>query len=183
LTVRATLSLLAEDRPAFMSFLLATVGATVAGLLELSVVPHLAVGGAHPHPVLVFGVVWAVAIGIESGLVWAFAGGLVLDVLAQRPLGSSAFALLVAIGGAGMAARLLARLRPIAPILLVFLFSLVNSLVLLVLYSAIQSPVRADDPVGRLLPGAVYDTVLAAIVGPLAVSIADRGAEQERPEW
>jgi rod shape-determining protein MreD len=179
----ATSGLLAEGSTAFMSFVLAAVGATVAALLELAVVPHLQVNGAHPHPVLVLGVVWVVAVGIESGFVWAFVGGLVLDVLAQRPLGSSAFALLVALGGAAIAARALARVRPLAPIPLTFVFSFVSSLVLLLVYGALSKPIPVADPIGILLPGAIYDTVLAALVGPLAVSISDRAAEQERPEW
>lgn len=167
-----------------MSLILAAVGAMVAGLLELTVVPHLGVGGAHPHPVLVFGVVWTVAVGIESGLVWAFVGGLVLDVLAQRPLGSSAFALLLSIGAAGIAANFLSRLRPLAPIVLVFVFSLVNSLLILVVYSALRTRIPTTEPVEMVLPGAIYDTVLAALVGPLAISLRDRRAEQqERPDW
>ena len=85
-----------------MSSLLAAVGATVAALLESTVVPHLGVGGTGPHLVLVLGVVWTVAAGVESGLVWAFVGGLALDVLVQRPLGSSAFALVVSLGAASV---------------------------------------------------------------------------------
>jgi rod shape-determining protein MreD len=167
-----------------MSLILAAVGAMVAGLLELTVVPHLGVAGAHPHPVLVFGVVWTVAVGIESGLVWAFVGGLVLDVLAQRPLGSSAFALLLSIGAAAIAANFLSRLRPLAPIVLVFFFSLVNSLLVVVIYSALRTRISTPDPVQLVLPGAIYDTILAALVGPLAISIRDRRAEQqERPDW
>lgn len=181
--MRATLSLLAEGSTASMTFLLAAVGATVAALLELTVVPHLEINGVHSHPVLVLGVVWAVAIGTESGLVWAFVGGLVLDVLAQRPLGASAFALLVAIGGAALVGRLLVRLRPLSPIPLVFAFSLVNSVLLLVAYGALRTPIPVTDPIGSLVPGAAFDTVLAALIGPLAVSIVDRRAEQERPEW
>lgn len=166
-----------------MTFLLAAIGATVAALLELSVVPHMGVNGAHPHPVLVLGIVWVVAIGIESGLVWAFAGGLVLDVLAQRPLGSSAFALLLSIGGAAVLSGALARIRPLAPILLVAVFSIVNSIVVVTLYGAIRAPLIGDDPIGRLLPGAAYDVVLATLVGPLAVSFRDRHVDQERAEW
>lgn len=166
-----------------MTFVLAAIGATAAALLELTIIPHLSVSGAHPHPVLVLGVVWTVAIGIESGLVWAFAGGLVLDVLAQRPLGTSAFVLLLSLGGAAILARGLVRVRPLAPILLVAIFSLVNSLLLVAVYGALRSPIPTDDPTSRLLPGLIYDVVLAALIGPLAISLRDRAAEQERPEW
>src|SRR5260221_14291342 len=81
-----------------MTLLLAAVGATVTALLELTIGPYLRVGIAEPHLVLVVGIIVTLALDIEAGLVWAFVGGLVLDVLAERPLGSSAFALLVCIG-------------------------------------------------------------------------------------
>jgi rod shape-determining protein MreD len=166
-----------------MRLIVAAVGATVAALLELTVVPFLRIGEAHPHLVLVFGIVWVVAAGFESGLAWAFTGGLVLDVLADRPLGASAFALLVSITGAAVLARVLVRLRPLAPIPLTFVFSLVNSVLVYVLISALRTPIPASDPIATLLPGALYDTVVAAIAGPLAISIHDRASDQERPEW
>jgi rod shape-determining protein MreD len=166
-----------------MSHLLAAVGATVAALVELTVVPYFRVGVAHPHPVLVLGVVWAIAVGIEGGLVWAFVGGLALDVLAQRPLGSTTFALLVSIAGAALVGRALSRVRPLAPILVVFIFSFVYSMILLVLFSALRAPIAPPDPVATLLPGAVYDAALAAVVGPLAIALYDRHVAQERMDW
>lgn len=164
-----------------MRLIVAAVGATVAALLELTIVPYLRVGDAFPHLVLVLGIVWVVAAGFESGLAWAFTGGLVLDALAGRPIGSTALALLLSIGGASVLARiLLSRLRPLAPIPLVFLFSLVNSILVLVFLGALRSPIPAPDPIGTLLPGAIYDTVLAAVIGPLAISIWDRASDPER---
>jgi len=166
-----------------MRFIVAAVGATVAALLELTVVPYLRIGEAHPHPVLVLGIVWVVAAGYESGLAWAFTGGLVLDVLADRPIGSTAFALLVSVAGAAVLARPLARVRPLAPIPLVLAFSLVNSIIVFVLLGALGTPLPSRDLVPTLLPGALYDTLLAAVVGPLAISIHDRAREQERADW
>ena len=106
----------AEETTRPMTLLLAAVGAVVTALVELTVVPYLQIGSAHPHPVLVLAVIVTIAIGVEAGLVWAFVGGLALDVLAHRPLGSSAFALLIAVGGTAILARGLAQLRPIVPI-------------------------------------------------------------------
>lgn len=166
-----------------MSLLLAAVGATAAALIELTVVPYLRVGDAYPHLVLVLGVIWTVASGIEGGLVWAFVGGLVLDVLAQRPIGSTAFALLVAAGGAAVLARFLSRLRPLVPILAVAILSLVYSMTLFVLLGALRPPVPDADPVRTLLPGVAYDTVLAVVLGPLVVAIHDRVVEVERVDW
>jgi rod shape-determining protein MreD len=166
-----------------MSLLLAAVGATAAALIELTVLPYLRVEGANPHLVFVFGAIVAIAIGLESGLVWAFAGGVALDVLAGRPLGSTAFALLVSIGGAWALARLLARIRPLTPIIAVAIFGIVNSPIHFTLIGALRGPIPVADPMSVILPGVAYDTVIAAIVGPLLIAFRDRQAAEERPDW
>jgi rod shape-determining protein MreD len=166
-----------------MTLLLAAVGATVTALLELSVGPYLRVATSQPHLVLVLGVVVTVAIGLEAGLTWGFLGGLALDVLAQRPLGSTAFALLLCVGGAYALSRLVTRLRPIIPIPATFLLSLLYSMTLFLAFNALRATIPVADPAGAILPGAIYDAVLAALIGPLAISIHDRRADQERVDW
>jgi rod shape-determining protein MreD len=166
-----------------MTLLLAAVGSTVMALMELTVGPYLRFGLAEPHLVLILGIVVTIAIGLEAGLVWAFVGGLTLDVLAQRPLGSTAFALLLCMGATAVLGRLFVRLRPIVPILATVLLSLTYSMILYFAFTSLGSPIPVADPVGILLPGAVYDAVLAALVGPLAISIHDRRMETERMDW
>ena len=166
-----------------MTLLLAAVGAVLTALVELSVVPYLRIGEATLHPVLVLGVVLTIAVGLEAGLVWAFVGGLALDVLAQRPLGSTAFALLVCVGGASVLARSFSRLRPIIPIVAVFMLSLGYSMILYVVLGALNAQIPVADPLAALFPGAVYDAVLGAVIGPLVVSVHDRRAAEERVDW
>jgi rod shape-determining protein MreD len=166
-----------------MTLLLAAVGATVTALLELTVGPYLRFGLAQPHLVLVIGIVVTVAVGLEAGLVWAFVGGLALDVLAQRPLGSTAFALLLCMAATAVLGRILFRVRPIVPILATLLLSLFYSMTLYVAFNALRTPIPVADPVSLLIPGAVYDTLLAALIGPLAISIHDRRTESERLDW
>jgi rod shape-determining protein MreD len=164
-----------------MSLLLAAIGATVAALLEASLAPHFTVGNANLHPVLVLGVIWTIAAGFERGVVVAFVGGLVLDILFSRPLGASAFALLIAVGGATVIVQPMSRLRALAPIVAVPILSLLNSMLIYILTSAGGATVA--DPVGTFLPGAFYDGVLGLIVGPLVVSIHDRRSQVERVDW
>jgi len=109
----------------------------------------------------------------------AFVGGLVLDILFARALGASAFALLVAVGGTTLLLQPMARLRTLAPIVAVPLFSLVNSLLVYVLTSS--GPVA--DPIGLFVPSAIYDGLLGLLIGPLVVSIRDRRAQVERVDW
>ncbi len=166
-----------------MLLLLAAVGSTAAALIELSLTPHLAVDGAHPHPVLVLGIIWAIVLGVESGLAWAFVGGVVLDILAERPLGSTAFALLIAVGGASVLARWMSRIRPLAPIVAVPIFSLAYSVVQFVLVGALGSPIAVEGPIDLLLPGVAYDGALAILIGPLAIAVKDRYTPEERVDW
>ena len=166
-----------------MTLLLAAVGATVTALLELSIGSYMRVGTSQPHLVLVLGVIVTIAVGLEAGLAWAFIGGLVLDVLAQRPIGSTAFALLFCVGGAFVLSRLFARLRPAVPIPATFLLSLLYSMILFVAFNALRATIPVADPAAAILPGAVYDAVLAALIGPLSVTIHDRRAEVERVDW
>jgi rod shape-determining protein MreD len=167
-----------------MTLLLAAVGAVVTALIELTVGPYLRVGDAQPHLVLVLGVVLTIAVGFEAGVVWAFVGGLALDVLApDRPLGSTSFALLLCVGGAWVLARSLPRLRPIVPIVAVFVLSLGYSMILYAAFSALGAPIPVADPLAAIVPSAIYDAVLATLVGPLAIAVHDRRMEQERVDW
>jgi rod shape-determining protein MreD len=110
-------------------------------------------------------------------------GGLVLDVLAQRPLGSTSFALLLCMGATSVLARLFIRLRPVVPIIATLLLSLLYSMILFVAFNALRAPIPVADPITLVLPGAVYDTVLAALIGPLAISVHDRRTDAERMDW
>ena len=96
-----------------MSLFVAAIGATVTAIFELTVAPYLRVGNAQPHLVFVFAIIWTVAVGLESGLVWAFVGGIALDVLAQRPLGCIVLRTHRLVGLAAAIARLFIRIRPL----------------------------------------------------------------------
>jgi rod shape-determining protein MreD len=161
-----------------MRLLPAAASATVVALLELGVVPYLGVNGAHPHFVLVLGVIWTLAAGAETGLVWAFVGGLALDVFALRPLGGSAVALLLALGGVSLAGQAFTRFRPVAPILLMPVASAANSVALLAVLGLVSTSAGADAT-GRLLASLVYDTALAALLGPIVIALHDRRAVTE----
>ena len=166
-----------------MTLLLAAVGAVVTALIELTVAPYLRVGTAQPHPVLVMAVIVTIALGLEAGLVWAFVGGLALDVLAQRPLGATAFALLICVGAASLLARSFSRVRPIIPIGAVFFLSIGYSMILFVTFRALGVQLPTVDPMSTVIPSAVYDAVLGVIVGPLTIAIHDRRVEQDRVDW
>jgi rod shape-determining protein MreD len=162
---------------------IAAAVAVVTALAEFAIVPYLKVGEATPHPVLVFGVVWAIAGGFEAGLAWAFIGGLALDILGQRPLGSSAFSLLVAIGIASVIGGSMGRVRIAAPVAAAIVASVIYSMLLLASTTALTTAPLTGTSLSSVLPSALYDTVLAALVGPLVIAIVARRHETERADW
>lgn len=162
-----------------MQLIIAAVLSVVTALIEYTIVGYLKIGEATPHPVLVLGVIWAVVGGIESGLTWAFVGGIALDIVTQRPLGSSAFSLLMAVGAAWVVAGLFVRIRIAAPIAATVPASVIYTMLLLATTTALSPAGFGGPSLDGVLPSAAYDAVLAAILGPLIVAIAaQRPAER-----
>ncbi len=166
-----------------MKLVIAAALAVVAALAEFTVVPYMRIGDAVLHPALVLGVVWAVAGGLEAGLAWAFMGGLALDILGLRPLGSSAFALLIAIALASMLGGALSRARIIAPVIATLLASIAFNFLLLIVTSVLTAAPFSGQALAGLLPSALYDAGLATLVGPLVVAVVMRREARERLDW
>src|SRR5665811_2306195 len=100
------------------------------------------------------------ALGLEGGLVWAFLGGLVIDVLLMRPLGLTAFIDLLAVGAAWVIGRVFLRaLYPMIVVSAAALATLAAPLTVLV-YQALRDVPNGVDPTAGLVPS----TILAAIV-------------------
>lgn len=75
----------------------------VLALAQSTVFTRLHLGGVAPNLVLCAAVVWSLLRGTREGLVWAFVGGLALDLLSAGPLGLSSIALLAVCALAGLA--------------------------------------------------------------------------------
>jgi hypothetical protein len=56
-------------------------------------------------------------------------------------------------------------------------------MLLLLSTTALSTAPITDSALGAVLPSAVYDTVLAAAFGPLAIAIVARRRETERVDW
>jgi rod shape-determining protein MreD len=166
-----------------MSLTLAAVSAVVAAVLQLTIVPYVGISGAYPDLVLVVAVVATFTWSVEAGITIAFVGGLMIDLLTPRPVGLTAFTLLVSTGLAALIARLIPRARILVPIVAVFVLSFVTDLLFLVMYSALRGKLEVDDPGALILPGAIYSAAIAAVVTPMSVALHNRFAERERVAW
>jgi rod shape-determining protein MreD len=166
-----------------MSLTLAAVGAVVAAVLQLTIVPYLGIAGAYPDLVLVVAVIATFTWSIEAGMTLAFVGGLMIDLLAPRPIGLTAFTLLVSTGIAALIGRVIPRGRIVTQIVLIFVLSFVTDLLFLGMYTALRGKLDVGDPIQLILPGALYSTAIAVVLAPLALALHKRFAERERVAW
>jgi rod shape-determining protein MreD len=171
-----------------MGMVLAAVGAAVAALIQSSILPFTATDGAGLDLVLVLAVVWTMMVGFEGGLIWAFLGGLIIDVLLMRPMGLTAFVLLLAVGAAWLVGRISPRaLYPIYPIVVVTVAIMAgfSSVLTTLLMGALRGLPPGFEPLAQAVPAALLAGLAAAAIAPLPVLIQRRrtGDETERVEW
>ena len=163
---------------------LAAAGAVATALLETSVFSELKIAGAKPDLVFVFAVVSAIVAGLETGLLWAFLGGLMLDMmLPERPVGSTTLVLLLSLGAAVLAARLLPESRVAVPTLAVFLLTWPYQLVTAALLSATAAALAIPSPLPAILPIAVLNGAVALLATLVGRSLALRDRPQDRLEF
>ncbi len=76
----------------------------LAATIQAGLLPLLSLQGGGPNLVFLLVLSWAINADLATGIVWAFIGGIMLDLLSALPLGTSCIALLVlvfAISGIG----------------------------------------------------------------------------------
>lgn len=168
-----------------MGLVLAAVGAAVAALIQSTILPFAVEAGGSLDLVLVVAVVWTMALGLEGGLVWAFLGGLIIDIMLMRPLGLTAFVDLLAVGAAWVVGRLVTRpLYPLVVVTAAVLAAAAGPLTVL-LYGALREVPPGVDPLAGVAVSTILAAVVAALAAPLAIAAGRRGRAQdwERMDW
>ena len=144
---------------------------TAAALLQVTWAPRVEVAGAFPNLVLIAVVAIAWCFGARMGMLWACAGGILLDLTAAGPVGPHALALLCGAYLTGMWVRNVHRDGALHAVLAAALSTAVYSLVL----------IGADDTLGLPVPPlvvAVQLTVAACVYNaaltPLGLALVRR---------
>jgi rod shape-determining protein MreD len=88
----------------------------VASLLQSTAANRIDIGGVKPDLVLLVVIIGALIYGSRAGIVWAFVGGIALDLFSGGPLGSSSLALMAAALVVGIGHHTLSRYNLLVPI-------------------------------------------------------------------
>ena len=150
-----------------------------AALLQVTVAPRLAVGGAFPNLVLLFAVCATWNLGVRSGMAWACAGGIALDLMSPGPVGPHALAVLAAAYVAGFWTRNAGPHEVAHAAVAAAAGTAVYSLVVIAAGAITDMPVPSPAVSAQLIAmSAAYNAALT----PVAFALARRLTAAHRPE-
>ncbi len=143
-------------------------------LLQATLASRMKLGGVKPDLVLIMVLVGTLLYGARSGVIWAFIGGIGLDLFSSGPLGASSLALMAAALVAGLGHRPLSRFNLLVPLGAAALGTLVYAGVYLGLLAALTAsgwfarPLSFVDTVRFIvLPAMLYNTAIMLLLVPL----------------
>jgi len=135
---------------------------------QIAVMPSIEPFRVLPNVPLVLLLVWSSIRGVREGLVWAFALGLLYDILALDPLGSNGLAFLgVALLG-GLAARRFFSSKLVFPIALAIVATMLHGFIMLI----VRNAEGGSTPIGSIIRPVFSQALLNAILVPPCYWIA-----------
>jgi rod shape-determining protein MreD len=152
-----------------MRFVLGILIPLTAALLQGTVAPLIAIGGARPLLPILVAASWSIAAGAREGVWWAFLGGLASDLISAGPLGAFALASLPPVAVVGLRD---ASGRPtpiVAGAVLVGLAALAAGLIYIAILAVTGEAVSSLPlAAGTAVASAVYTGLLALAIYPVA---------------
>lgn len=133
----------------------------VLAVLQASLMGHLAVRGIAAGIVLVTVVDWGILRGVDEGMLWAFLGGLCLDVFSGSPFGTSTVSLVIVASLVSLGQGTFIRTHALLPLATVFAATVLYHLVAMFILESTQHPVDWLGALrGYVLPAALYNALL-----------------------
>lgn len=142
------------------------LGTTI--VIQGTLLARLHLFGASPNLLLVVVVCWSLLHSVSEGLLWAFVGGLGVDLIAGLPLGTTALALMPTCFLAGLGRSSIFTNSVLLPALLVMLATLIFGGLSLILMSLRGTPVEwAGTALRVILPELALNVLLVLLIYPL----------------
>lgn len=156
----------------------------VAALFQSTVTVRLELWGVKPDLVLILVVIGALIYGSKAALVWAFLGGVGVDLFSGGPLGISSLGLLLVALVAGMGHRMLSRYHLLVPVSASAIGTVLYGLVYIGLLTVLREAATQTTIFGALtlpnyrlpfwvtlqdvvMPATLYNTVIILLLTPL----------------
>lgn len=145
----------------------------VACLLQATALTRFRLYGVKPDLVLLLVVVGTLIYGGRAGLLWAFLGGLGLDILSGGPFGASSLAMMMAALVAGLGHRTLSRYNLLVPLAAMALSTVVYAGAYLAILAVLQYLRVASHAMpfwptvqNIVVPAVIYNSALIVALAP-----------------
>jgi rod shape-determining protein MreD len=135
-------------------------------ILQATVLPAFPLFGVIPGLWLILAVGWSLVRGMREGLILAFIGGLMIDLLSTAPLGASSISLMLAIVAVTFLQRFLPKNQTLVPALLMALATIIFWAIYLLLLRLIMPTIIGGQQflgISELRAGGARNSVLADI--------------------
>ncbi|MBN1887253.1 MAG: rod shape-determining protein MreD [Thermoflexales bacterium] len=152
----------------------------LVAMLQSTLVPRLAVGSVRFDLMLLVVVSWSLRRGLQEGILWAFCGGMALDLFSGVPLGSTALAFMIVASVVALARASLFRSRVALPWVMAGLATLIYYGLSLVIMGIMGRPLEVGTILLRqVLPAMLYNVVLVTAVYGFLTWLDRRSSEPE----
>lgn len=146
----------------------------LASLLQSTALGRIEIRGVKPDLVLLLIIAGALIYGGRPGLVWAFIGGITMDIFSGGPMGASSLALMTAALATGLGHRTLSRYNLLVPLGATAIGTAIYGLSYLMILLALDyfAVVQHRVPLGSMIqfvigPAILYNVVLMLAAMPL----------------
>jgi len=155
----------------------------VMALTQTTLSPRLAILGVQPNLMLLVVLCWSLLRGAKEGMLWAFGGGVLLDMLSAAPFGTWTLSLVLVsfFSGLGEVAIFRASLSP--PLVVGFFGSLLHDVAFLTILQLMGRGVDWPTSLWRLVfPAAALNMALMPVVY-LLLRWLDRRTKEAELAW
>jgi rod shape-determining protein MreD len=152
-------------------------------LLDTTLTPHLAFLSGQPQLMLLAVVSWSLLRGVRAGIIWAFIGGVMLDLLSGAPFGVITLPLLLVAYMSGLGEINVFRANYVLPIIVAALAVVVYNVVSLALRQLLGQPMPWDAAILRVVLPALLANLLALPVVFFPLRRLHQATGQPQMHW
>ena len=153
------------------------VGLGAAAIIQVVVVPKLAVRGVYPDLILLLVIGKSLIAGRHGAIIWGFVGGLWMDILSGGAMGASSLALMATVLLTGFGHNAIFRRHFFVPSIASLSGSLVFSLVYVAILAVVGFRFQPDLLVTELIvPACLYNSTVMFLATPLLNRLPEKAA-------
>ena len=128
-------------------------------VVQTAVLPHFPIFGLVPQLPFLVALAWGLLRGMDEGIVWAFVGGLLLDLFSVAPVGVTSLSYMLAIIAVIWIENAMPADRFFIPVIMAVAATVISLLVYLILLRLLGYPTTLQGA-AALLPTAILHGVL-----------------------